>query len=71
MTAMFFLFSNGSVLDLLLRTGLNELWRTEEQEEHELDEIKDRHTVPHGTQQTVAVRGEENVALSVNCATYV
>ena len=53
-TAMFFLFSNGSVLDLLLRmdSGKKKVsqMKSSEKSGYELDEIKDGHTVPDGTQ---------------------
>lgn len=70
MTAIFFLFSNGSVLDLLLRVCNGEKSHKAKGREREdvLDEIKDGHAVPDGTQQAVAIWCEEDVALSVNCA---
>lgn len=71
MTAMFFLFSNGSVLDLLLhRQGSKNVTKRKERDVvDELDEIKDGHAVPDGTQQGVAIGCEEHVALTVDSAT--
>lgn len=73
MTAMFLLFSNGSVLDLLLRMTQEKKGhkRKRKKSDDELDEIKDGHTVADWTQQAASIWSEEDVSLSVYGATYV
>ncbi len=61
---MFFLFSKGKVYDLFLKGSIsreNEIAR----QLHVLDEVEHGDTVSDGTQDTISIRSEGHISLSV------
>ncbi len=68
MQAMFFLFSNGNVLDLLLQCQFPSMGKitTLGRQYYPLDEVEYRHPIPDRREHRISIRCENDRTLTVD-----